>query len=155
MSSTPAILALPTELHLLILSYLSVAERQLLRATCHYFFSLIDPLKSNGDFLTIERSVYNLARLYYCQKCSKLSRFDMAYEYETRRSKGTCRICSTVRYFRNVWIIRPPTRFGYRKRREMDEKINALNRLRQDQGLSDRPWARPTHDRDTEIQAMV
>lgn len=154
------LLAFPPELHLLILPHLSVAERQLLRATCRYFRNLIDPLKSKKDYLDIEMSVYNIGKYYCCSTCCTLRRFDiLPYdEYQHRQIRGWpdskhleghCSTCSSIRYFTDPSIPLENENYGFRRldRREaLDEEIEMLSMLRWDQGLNARRWARPFHD---------
>lgn len=65
------LLALPTELQLMILSYLTSPERQMLRSTSTYFASLI-PSPTMTDLLTIEKSPYNTRHFSLCFTCRKL-----------------------------------------------------------------------------------
>lgn len=64
----PFILNLPTELHLLIISYLTAPERQLLRAACKHFHIVIPP-PSLLDLTEILASPYNYKHYRLCTIC--------------------------------------------------------------------------------------
>lgn len=71
MPSPNHLIALPTELKLIIASNLSPAETQLLRMTCRHFYALL-PRPTLSDLYSIVTSAYNHRFYTLCFDCRRL-----------------------------------------------------------------------------------
>lgn len=87
------LLTLPPELHLLISSYLTPPEVQLLRSTCTNFCTLL-PEPTSEDLLAIEHSIYNTHLLDLCLSCQRFYPLASTYQFLPNQAlAATCQTC--------------------------------------------------------------
>lgn len=104
-------LDLPPEVTLMVASYLSVPEKQLLRLTCSHFRDRLPSLDtlSFKELLAIEASPYNAHGYMACRKCVKL--YDDICDNRSKRNPWLCIACNKAekeeqeewRACRNMW----------------------------------------------------
>ncbi|KAL2823006.1 hypothetical protein BJX63DRAFT_3604 [Aspergillus granulosus] len=82
------LLALPPELHLLILTHLTFPETTHLKLTCTYFHNLI-PSLTHAELLTAECTDFAVERdLYACRYCLRLRSGDQFGDRMLHRRRG-------------------------------------------------------------------
>jgi hypothetical protein len=70
---TPTLVGLPTELQLMVISYLTLSTSQNLRATCRYFHALFPPQDTVRALLSLEKSrAAQEENVFTCVVCVRL-----------------------------------------------------------------------------------
>lgn len=133
-SKRPALLALPVEIQLIIISHLNAPERQLLRSTSRHFYTLIPPT-TVAERNEIEGSAYNRRLFSQCRTCRILhliSNYRIVSGDDW--SYFMCKTCSQRCYLEFMFWNKGP---GLE---EVDRQREVLRELRRKQDLDEGRW---------------
>lgn len=157
MASPSALMQLPTEIHLIIASFLEPAEKQLFRMCCRTFHLLLPP-PTFHDFHHIDQSPYNRYRFTLCTACRKLQPQSnwvfqgdmfmcrkcrwpmMTYHGDSEKEFNEMRWKRGSRSMKEISTgIVTATCWGWTSEK-MVKWREQLRKLRREQGLDERKW---------------